>query len=239
MSAQPTNEPDWKGLLRARLAELDLSPSQEEKVLEELAQLLSDASRDADLDLDSAVAVEAWLEEQITESKALAEIPRSGRPLGPPLSPFAPPQPSSRVAPGAPSARRRQIILQPFLTLFGNLRYALRRLAHKPAFTAIAIVSLAIGIGANAAIFSFVHALMDHDRALEAPEELVNVYSSVPSFSSSPMSMPDYLDIRDNAQGVFEGVAISRPVFAKDDSDGAQCLPQLRRGSRIGEDRVG
>ena len=59
--------------MRARLSALNLSSEQEDKVLQELAQLLSDASRDADLDLDSSTAVESWLEEQIPEWQDLGD----------------------------------------------------------------------------------------------------------------------------------------------------------------------
>ncbi len=61
MAKRNQKEPDWRSLLRAQLSALNLPFEQEDKVLEELAQLLSDASRDADLDLDSPTAVESWL----------------------------------------------------------------------------------------------------------------------------------------------------------------------------------
>ena len=79
MAKRNQKEPDWRSLLRARLSALNLSSEQEDKVLGELTQLLSDASRDADLDLDSSTAVESWLEEQIPEWEDLGELLRSGK----------------------------------------------------------------------------------------------------------------------------------------------------------------
>ncbi len=80
--------------------------------------------------------------------------------------------------------------------LVRDLRYAVRRLLKKPAFTAIAVVSLAIGIGANTAIFSLVNAIIISDLPLEKPEELVDVYRQVAGFSHATFSFPDMEDLR-------------------------------------------
>ena len=59
--------------------------------------------------------------------------------------------------------------------LMQDVRFAIRRLVKKPAFTAVAVVSLALGLGAHTAIFSVVHAIMSRDLPLAHPEELLNV----------------------------------------------------------------
>ncbi len=102
-------------------------------------------------------------------------------------------------------------------TLARDLRFALRRLAQKPAFTAIAILSLAIGIGANTAIFSLINAIILRDLPLQRPEELVDVYQSVAGFSHGPFSFPDIEDLRREASDAFLGVAASRLAFVQTD----------------------
>jgi predicted permease len=64
---------------------------------------------------------------------------------------------------------------------FQDLRYALRQLSKSPAFTAVAILTLAVGMGANIAIFSFVDAMYLKPLAVFEPEHLVRVYAKGPS----------------------------------------------------------
>src|SRR5215510_14383656 len=63
-------------------------------------------------------------------------------------------------------------------TLARDVRYGLRSLRRHPAFTAMAVLSLAIGIGANTAIFGVVRAVLFHPSPLAHPETLVNIYET-------------------------------------------------------------
>ena len=56
-----------------------------------------------------------------------------------------------------------------------DVRDGIRSLAKRPAFTAVAVLSLALGIGANTAIFSLVNAVILRDSPIERPEEVVNL----------------------------------------------------------------
>jgi hypothetical protein len=60
-------------------------------------------------------------------------------------------------------------------TLFQDLRFGLRMLAKNPGFTAVAVVTLALGIGANTAIFSLIYALMLHALPVQKPDRLVQI----------------------------------------------------------------
>jgi len=90
--------------------------------------------------------------------------------------------------------------------LLQDLRYAFRHLTRNPGFTAIAVLSLAIGIGANTALFGVVNAVFIRDYPFNEPDELVRVFTAVrgrdPHGSNA---YPDILDIK-AMNDVFAGV---------------------------------
>jgi predicted permease len=92
--------------------------------------------------------------------------------------------------------------------LLQDLRYAVRSFAKTPGFTALALLTIALGIGVNATVFSFVNALLLRPApAVRDPRTLVSVFTS--DFSSGPFgssSYPDYLSIQETATA-FEGLA--------------------------------
>ena len=104
--------------------------------------------------------------------------------------------------------------------LIQDLRFAVRRLFKKPLFTTVAIASLAVGIGANTAIFSLVNSIMLRDLPLEDPEELVDIYRSVAGFSHATFSYPDYVDVKRDGAEIFSDIGLSRLAFVQTDVDG-------------------
>jgi predicted permease len=87
-------------------------------------------------------------------------------------------------------------------TLWQDLRYALRMLRRNPGFTAVAILSLALGIGANALVFSVVNALLLRPLQVEHPEQLAFLENK---HKGTSQSFPNYRDLRDRNK-TFSGL---------------------------------
>src|SRR5213593_886433 len=119
--------------------------------------------------------------------------------------------------------------------LWQDIRYGCRLLAGSPGFTTIAVLSLAIGIGANCAIFSFADALLLRPLPVARPGEVLTVGSTANlealGASSLVSSYRDYVDIRDRNRS-FSGLAAYRNVtvgFATD----SKAIPKLKLGMLV------
>lgn len=105
-----------------------------------------------------------------------------------------------------------------------NIRYTIRGLRRSPGFTIVAIVTLALGIGVNATIFSVVNSLLLRPLPVETPDELVNIYGrSLESTSHDAISYPNYLDYRAQAQ-TLDGLIAHTNFFANLSIDGSSEL---------------
>jgi len=149
--------PDWRSEIRVFLADLQMDPARESEIVEELSQHLSD--RYVEL-VSSGTACDEARTSLIAE---LREGELAAR-LGPVLkavrpSPAPPPDPPGRL-----------------LAAFTNdLRYAVRLLRLNPSFTVVAVLSLALGIGANTAIFQLLDAVRLRTLPVKDPEQLADV----------------------------------------------------------------
>ena len=106
----------------------------------------------------------------------------------------------------------------PSIGHMGNLgqdvRYAMRMLRQAPVFTAVAIGSLALGIGANTAIFTLMDAIMLRWLPVQNPQELVVLGRNPARFSAS-FNYPDYRYVLDNSKsyaGVIASSTGARPI---------------------------
>ena len=93
--------------------------------------------------------------------------------------------------------------------LLQDLRYARRILVKSPLFTAVVVITLALGIGLNTAVFSAIDTLLLKPLpGVRAPDELVQLYRSWPGdVKYGSNSIPHYVDVRDQSTDVFTGVA--------------------------------
>jgi putative ABC transport system permease protein len=95
--------------------------------------------------------------------------------------------------------------------LLQDLRYGLRMLAKSPGFTAVAVLTLALGIGANTAIFSVVNGVLLNPLPYPSPNQLVTVDASKPLFPRGSISYPNFLDWH-RMNHSFSGFAVARPT---------------------------
>jgi predicted permease len=99
-------------------------------------------------------------------------------------------------------------------TLLKDLRYGLRMLVKTPAFTIVAVLSLALGIGANTTVFSLMDAVMLRSLPVQHPEQIVQVAKVIPGLSPHyDFSYPLYAGLRDNNQSLSGLIAYSTANF--------------------------
>jgi putative ABC transport system permease protein len=92
-------------------------------------------------------------------------------------------------------------------TQFQDIRFGLRMLTKNPGFTAVAVLTLALGIGANSAIFTVVDAAVLRPLPIAKPDRLVRLSMMTPQGANPELSYPDYEDVRQQVKS-FSGVTV-------------------------------
>ncbi len=184
--------PDFKVEIRAHLAELGLSPVREAEIVEELSQHLEEEYERA----LSFGASEDEARKQVLEQLNAPDL--LGREL----------KHVERRISQSPVTLGTEERINIFADLWQDLRYALRTLTKNPAFTSIAIVAIALGIGANTVIFSAVNAVLLRPLPFKNPEQLVMVWENAThlGFPNNTPAPPNFLDWQ-KQNTVFTGMA--------------------------------
>ena len=180
--------PDWKTLIAARFPKLQMNPAREKEILDEFSQHLDD--RFHELRSEGKAEHEAI-------RLAIAEIDNSV--LEREMKTLRQSFDSEPIAPGAPAGHLTADIGR-------DVVYAVRTLCRQPGFALAAILTLALGIGVNTAIFSLVNAILLRHLPVQNRARLVYLYSGQ---NLSVLSYPAYRTLRDNNQILGDVVRLS------------------------------
>jgi putative ABC transport system permease protein len=191
---------DWYAFVRARLQLPDLLPAREARIVREIAVQLEDCYREAIAGGRSEADADAHACRQITDWPRLARDVRAADAVHarPALDRLA-------DAHLARTGHEPGVLLM-IGQMMRDARYSLRQLARTPGFTLVAVVTLALGIGASSAIFSVVNGVLLKPLPYPEPDSLVLVNEIVPQYGTFSVAPANFLDWRQQ-NTVFERIA--------------------------------
>jgi predicted permease len=184
---------DWKPEIRQRLASLNLEPTREAAIVEEFSQHLDDCYAEWLAGGATEVEAERQTLAQLSDRELLErELRRVEWQINPEPILFG-------------TNRRTHMMAD----LWQDLRYGARMLRKNPGFSAVIVVTLALGIGANAALFSVVNGVLLNPLPYPQPEQLVTLNQRTPNGATGSISYPNFLDWQKESQS-FSAMAVSR-----------------------------
>jgi predicted permease len=208
---------DWKQYVRERISLPRLKGLRETEIVEELAGQLEDCYREALAGGADEEAAMAAVERHIRDWEGFSGDLGDGE---------RPRQVSRKTLWAEEASRdlRRRGPVGIWLADLGmDLRQAVRVLMRSPGFAAVAMISLALGIGVNTAVFSLYSALFLRDLPVEAPQELVEVYWGDGGLQYGPFSVPDFRDLRTWTRDSFsEMAAYDFAIGILEDEEGSE-----------------
>jgi len=191
---------DWKQEIKKQLVGLNLPPAREAEIFEELSDHLENLH--AEILSEGAPSEEAYREalSSLSHSDLVAELTTA--------EPTAPRDP---IPDGALKSGNL------FTDLWQDLRYAARMLRKAPGFTAVAAFTLALGIGANTAVFTIINTLLLNPLPVENSSELVAINTTQAKMTAHSgefqlMSFPNVKDFRERTHSFSSLAAHSNPM---------------------------
>ena len=222
---------DFRSYIREHLPALKVV--REDEIVEELSQHLEDLYDDG---------VKSGLDHDAAWARAVDALPKAAEDLAAAL------RTSSRSPAGRAADAMRAHLDEPprrfggsLLTGFRrDLRYAFRTMLREPGFTAVVVITLALGIGATAALYTAIDAILLRRPPVADPDRVVNAYMLYPARATAnpaagdqvgSASYPDYADLRDG--NIFDGLAAFTSILLTLDTNGTpeQIVGQVVTGN--------
>jgi putative ABC transport system permease protein len=184
--------PEFKEEIRKRLADLGLSPTRENEIVDEISQHMADEYEEAISHGATDEEARHIVFEQLNAPDLLTRE----------LERVEPRAPQNAITPGM--EKKSNV----FADIGQDLRYGLRTLGKNPGFTTVAVIALALGIGANSAIFSVVNAVLLRPLPFKNPRELVMIWENATHLGFPKNTPPpaNFLDWRQQ-NTVFTGMS--------------------------------
>ena len=194
---------DWRAFVRSHLKLSGLAPEREVRIVRELAAQLEDFYRDArarglsesEADAHACAQIEDWprMADDVRRADRVHARPAIDR--------------LTAAVEGLPRIRaRREDRLLMFAHFARDVRYAIRQLLKAPGFTVVALLTLSLGVGTTAAIFSVVNGVLLRPLPYPEADALVRVNEIVPNYGRFSVSPLNFLDWRQQ-NTVFERIA--------------------------------
>jgi putative ABC transport system permease protein len=240
---------DWEAFVRGHLSLPQLAPEREVRIVRELAAQLEDFYRDARARGAGDAEADAHACAQIGDwSRMARDVSRADhRHVKPRIERLT--DTIELAAVNRPRRSRPLMLLAHFLT---DMRYGARQLRAAPGFTLVAILTLALGIGATSAIFSVINGVMLKPLPFGNPDGILSVFEVVPNYGRFSVAPANFLDWRQQNR-VFDRIAaytggndtlvgsegperVNRALVSWDTFELLGVAPALGRGFRADED---